>query len=74
VNSIFAALFVLMYEFDYIKNDERWEEMLEVRKFADRIMKVPTIMEAKVPNYRENFDNFLKNFNAALFEKSKIKS
>lgn len=66
VECSFAALFTLMLNFEKIKSDKRWDNLSEMRQYANKLVADPIVQNSKCPNYNDEFDKFFNHFGSVF--------
>jgi glutathione S-transferase len=66
VECSFSALFTLMLNFDKLKNDSRWENLENIKTYANQLLADPTVLNSKCPNYNDEFGKFFNYFGSAF--------
>lgn len=62
----FASFFTLILNFDKLKSDNRWNDMITIRTYADKLIADPIVISSKSPNYNDEFDKFFNHFGSAF--------
>jgi glutathione S-transferase len=62
VESSFAALFTLMLHFEKISADQRWNDLPNLRNYANNLLHDPAVSQTKCPDYDLEFQRFFKHF------------
>ncbi|MBI1224543.1 MAG: hypothetical protein GC192_04850 [Bacteroidetes bacterium] len=66
VECAFASFFTVLLNFDRIRDDEKWNELKDIRNYADKLITDPTVQNSKCPNYNDEFDKFFNFFGSAF--------
>jgi glutathione S-transferase len=62
----FAALFTLMLQFDVLSQHPRWDEIKDVRSYADVLVSDPIVQASKCPDYQSEFNHFFDYVGSAF--------
>jgi glutathione S-transferase len=62
VECSFAALFTLMLNFEKVKIDTRWQDLKNIRQYADILLADEIVIRSKCVDYDGEFDKFFNNF------------
>ncbi len=66
VECSFMAFFTVLLNFDMLKNDKRWQNMTELKAYADKLIADPIVINSKSPDYNKEFDNFFNHFGSVF--------